>query len=570
LKFRRSACLAFALLVTATFPAYAATSRESVQLRLLRTIQIGAPQDLGVNEIRKIADSSDSDYNSMILARSALLVLHQDTPGLLPYEELLDNVLNHLVPNGNAFLPPPGLPNLRGKETVFTMVYAMVMSGSQERAVDLLEKHMLTGIKYKQAVVLSALRNVGTQRAVALIQKYEEAGQDRNLAEMTLADEDYPALFELHDRWDMVPPQQRGRDNLRAVVQGGCNQRSAMASYWLGFFPPNSDLKKEGAELHAVETILQTNTTSCEMMEHIIALKSLALRSPKTVDYWTHLARQTKNVWERHQIVIDAYGRWGRAFAPAALELLKSDTAQYVQWELMNGNMQTRQDRAYRNYWNIWIPANLLLILEFPEGQQRPGMEQTDLDTLLRWLESGARPKDPVVSNHMLYNLADLVSDRDTRRLLHIFNEHPQRNENWWIIANLNDPGALPLLRYWSTLPAPKDQIDMLKATLSRLESRNRPQPRPAKSCCQPTEVCLAERLMRTAVPQVIIIHSEEEAGEWLRGKAAPDSDFSIRYTDALKRVAVVQRNNGAEEQWEYLYDCWRNTGQKPTSDASQ
>jgi hypothetical protein len=29
------------------------------------------------------------------------------------------------------------------------------------------------------------------------------------------------------------------------------------------------------------------------MIDHIIALKSLALRSPETVDYWTGLARET-------------------------------------------------------------------------------------------------------------------------------------------------------------------------------------------------------------------------------------------------------------------------------------
>ena len=57
------------------------------------------------------------------------------------------------------------------------MVYAMVMSGNQEQVTDVLEKHLLTGGKYKQAIVLSALRNIGTPRAVGLIQKYAEAGR---------------------------------------------------------------------------------------------------------------------------------------------------------------------------------------------------------------------------------------------------------------------------------------------------------------------------------------------------------------------------------------------------------
>jgi hypothetical protein len=130
-----------------------------------------------------------------MLARSALLVLHQDDPKLISFEELLDAVLNHIVDDGTPFTPLTDLPNFRAKETVFTMVYAMVMSGNQDQAVEILARHSLTGSRYKQAVVLSALRNVGTPRALSIIQQYAEKGQDRNLAETTLADEDYPVPF---------------------------------------------------------------------------------------------------------------------------------------------------------------------------------------------------------------------------------------------------------------------------------------------------------------------------------------------------------------------------------------
>jgi hypothetical protein len=217
-----------------------AAAREPLERRLLRTIQVGAPQDVTVAEIKRLADNPNAKYIDAILGRSALLVLQQDDPKLVPYNELLDSVLNNLLPNTNAFPTLPPLPDFRGKETVFTMVYAMVMSGNQEAVTDILEKHLLTGGKYKQAIVISALRNIGTPRAVGLIQKYAEAGQESNLAQTAIADEDYPVLFEMHDRWNMIPPADRNRDNLRAIVQSGCNQRAAMAAYWLGFFAPAS------------------------------------------------------------------------------------------------------------------------------------------------------------------------------------------------------------------------------------------------------------------------------------------------------------------------------------------
>jgi hypothetical protein len=575
---RSSLRLTFFLLLTlaSCVSPPSSAAREPLKRRLLRTIQIGAPQDVTLAEITRIAEDANSKYLDNILARSALLVLQKDDSKLVSYTELFGGVLNNLVHDSNAFPPLPDLPDFRGKETVFTMVYAMVMSGNQERATDVLEQNLLTGSKYKQALVLSALRNIGTPRAIGLIQKYSEAGQESNLAQTALADEDYPVLFEMHDRWNLIPPPQRTRDNLRAIVQSGCNQRVAMATYWLGFFAPNIDPNKEVAELQALEGILRINTPDCEMMEHVIALKALALRSRKSVEYWDRLARRTSNVWERHQIVINAWARFGRAFAPAALNLLATEPSQYVQWELLDGNLQTRQNYVYRPYWAIWLPANILVPMEFPESITLPAkreMDEKDLNALLTWLESSAHPKDPWVYNHMLYNLAPLVSADDTRRLLRLFAAHPERTKNYWIVDNLRDPSALPLLQYWSTPPAPNgvssaagvpnnDQLEILKRLVARLDNRSRNPSPSAKPCCDATELCLLEHVKRdqpSASP--VEIHSDEEAKAWLNSsQATTASDVNVTYADELKRIAIVRLRTGDEQHWQFLYDCWHRT----------
>jgi hypothetical protein len=485
----------------------AGASGDTVPQRLLRTVQIGAPQGLTFAQIKKLAADQNTPYTTAMLARSALLVLHQDDPGLIPYNELLDGVLNHLLRDGNAFQPPPGLPDFRGKETVFAMVYAMVMSGQQEQAVSLLGPHLASGSQYKQAVVLSALRNIGTPSAIGLIQQYAERGPDRNVGENALADEDYPSLADIYSRWGLVPPERRTQDSLRAMVQSGCNERAVMAAYWLGFFPPNIDPNKEAAELQSLEAIFRTNNGNCEMMEHVIALKSLGLRTAKSPGYWKRLAAQTSNVWEQHQIVINAWGRWGAKFAPAALDLLGTVPAQYVQWELLNGNLDTRMGEKYRTYWDIWLPANILLVqredeLLRPARYGAPPMDETNLNTLLAWLESGERPRDPWVFNHLLYHLAPLVSGDDTFRLLGLFNALPQRNDNWWIVQSLRDPAALPLLDYWVTLPAPANQQQMLKNTIATLE-RSAAQTRAttkSTACCGPSEECLRQQLSAAAI----------------------------------------------------------------------
>jgi hypothetical protein len=161
----------------------------TVPAQLLRTVQIGTPQGITDGQIRAIVQDPKTDFITFFLARSALLVLQQDDPRWEKFESLLTRVLNTPLASGNEYPQPAGLrPGFGGKELVFSMVYAMVMSGQQERAVDVLEQHLATGGFYKQAVVLQALRNIGTQRAKGLIQKYQEKGDYHNLSENTLVD----------------------------------------------------------------------------------------------------------------------------------------------------------------------------------------------------------------------------------------------------------------------------------------------------------------------------------------------------------------------------------------------
>jgi len=255
--------------------------------------------------------------------------------------------------------------------------------------------------------------------------------------------------------------------------------------------------------------------------------------------------------------------------------LLQTDGAQYVQWELLNGNFETRQGREYRNYWDIWIPADVLAVLQFDDAQGPAALDPAELDAMLDWLEAGARPRDAVVLNHMIYHLAAFTSDDDTRRLLRIFDKLPERNQNWWILQTLRDPQALSLLRYWSTLPAPRDQQEMLEHTIGSLVSRSASRGSAVKLCCEATEECLLQHVRHSdktngvVAPADVEISSETEARNWLDGGATPAAKITIRYVDELKRSTVVRRGDGAEEHWQYLYDCWRNvdksSGDNPT-----
>jgi hypothetical protein len=536
----------------------------AAQLRLLRTIQIGVPQDFTADQIRAIVQEPKTTYLTHMLARSALQVLQLDHPEWESFENLLSSVLNTPLASGNEYPQPPGLRSgFGGKELVFTMVYALVMSGKQQRAVDILEQHLWTGSQYKQAVALQALRNIGTQRAIGLIQRYQEKGDYHNLAENTLSDQDLPVLFEVYNRWNVIRPAARTRSNLLKILQGGCGERESMAAYWLGFFPPDPDAVQEQTELSALRALYRNDSPKCDFMTRLIAIKSLGLRSAESIDYWADLLRKEPQVWLRHQILINAFGHYGRQFTPAALDLLAREPSQYIQWQLMQGNIECREGQRFRSYWDIWIPVTLQFLLVFPDPGHQERMSAADQNQLLDWLESGHRPQDRVVLNHMIYCLVSQTRGRNTRRLLALFNNLPDRNKNWWILTPLEDPTALPLLNYYATLPAPKDQHQELAALIENSQ-RTSKVPEKHATCCEPTEACLRSKLGEESNQQSRI-RSEEGARAWLRGALTSRPAYQIKFSGPLRRVATVHRQGKRDQRWEYLYDCWRKTD-APTS----
>lgn len=190
-------------------------------------------------------------------------------------------------------------------------------------------------------------------------------------------------------------------------------------------------------------------------------------------------------------------------------------------------------------------------------------MSLLDQDDLLHWLETGHRPQDRVVFNHMIYNLLPHTRGGNTRRVLTIFNSLSDRNNNWWILALLEDTSALPLLRYYESLPAPKDQREQLLGIMMELE-RRRTAPEPNATCCEPTQECLRSLVERDS-PQATKIESEQSARAWLKGTLEPKTSYEVGFSGPLERTATVHRSLGPDEPREYLYDCWRKTDVDPS-----
>ncbi|HTM42781.1 MAG TPA: hypothetical protein VL177_17815, partial [Terriglobales bacterium] len=268
--------------------------------------------------------------------------------------------------------------------------------------------------------------------------------------------------------------------------------------------------------------------------------------------------RTEPQIWLRHQILINAFARFGRQFAPAALDLLASEPSQYIQWQLMQGNIETRMGQRFRTYWDMWIPVGLQFLVVFPDPGHQGTMSAADQEQLLRWLESGHRPQDRVVLNHMLYALMSQTRGRNTRRLLTVFNNLSDRNKNWWIVTPLEDPSAVPLLKYYASLPSPNDQHQQLAALVENLQRQNSEPERKKSTCCEPTAACLRSMLGDESAQQTEI-RSEQSARAWLAGSPRVTT-YRISFSGPLNRTAVVHRPGKRNQHWQYLYDCWRRT----------
>lgn len=538
-----------------------APGAELLERRLVRTVQLGVA-DAEPAEMLAYAKSSATDFVGHCLARAALVVLGRDE-GFpeWPLERLLDREMSLLAgsANGNAFPARAGLPEgFAGDDLAFTLVYALAVTGQADKAVDVLEKRLDSDDALVRGVALQGLRNLGLPHADALLEKARRAGRDRNLPENLLADLYYPFLADLASRLRLVPPAARTREALLEMAASPCGEKAALAVYLMGFLADaQAGASPELARLR------QLARADCFYTRYF-AVRSLALRSRETLGFWLDLLRDTSDNWQRHQIVRAATFGLGPEFTERSLGLLAAEPGQYVQWELMQGFLETRQGARFRDYWDLWQPTTLVYRLYFREGGGP--LPEADRDRLLRWLESGARPRDDWVRNHLFYRLAGEVAGRDTRRYLRAFDGLRGDGGPWWILSGLRDPGALPLLRYWLTLPSEQSQHAQLEDLVRRLEAAAAGTAG-GPPCCTPTEECLLATVRARAAGSLApILGGRDEAQAWLGESALTErTRRQVRFVGPLAREAWV-RFGTRVERYEHLYGCWQRT--EPASEG--
>ena len=463
--------LACASLLIGILPGAEALAAESMELRLLRTIWIGTPQGIQPEEIVRYAKNESTELVGYTLARTALWVIGERNGWpAWPLTRLLDKTMNELHRGDLGGLPADVPAGFGAEDLVGTLVYALVMSGQTDEAIDVLEPSLRSQSEFARAVALQMLRHIGTRRANGLVQQAADTGPDTMLAGNLLADQEFPFLHELAARWALIPPKARTREQLFAIASQQTDRQAELALYLLGFFPQEEFSSQSQRE---VDLLRRFTHESCHLARYF-GIRSLALRSIETRESWSDLLRAEIDPWQRAQLVRIGFARFGRQFADAALERLADEPSQYVQWELMDGALAALGGTSLRDFWDLWQPATLQFRITFTD--EASTWSPDAMDRVLSWLERGARPGDPAVRNQLLYQLVPHVHGEETLRLLAMFDSLPDKAQQWWVLGLLDDPSALPQLRAWQALDTSDEQREQLALLIQRLEAHAAPE----------------------------------------------------------------------------------------------
>lgn len=535
----------------------AAHSDDLSRMDLIRTTQLGAPYNTSVREIIEYSKSTKTNFLGHILAKSALLsVGHEELLDSWPVSKLLDRLLNQIVQNSPSYSRLEELPpGFNAEHAVFTMVYAMVVADQVDLATRVLAQHTKTESHFKKSVVSQALHMIGTRKANDLIQRIieKESGDYfylRDEIKGLLGFEHVPFLEDLRQHLKLIPPEKRGRENLVKIAsRKQCDRQSVLAVYFLGFFHNQDDQDD-------IALLRELTKSGCGVIHRYFAVRSLALRSEETLDFWMGLINQELDAWLRAYLVRVVYVHFREAFLDKGLELLATEPAQHVQWELMWSNIQLRRRDVWRSYWDLWLTPTLQF--RITHDQRKSRMYPKDTKDLLVWLQKGNYPRDSWVHTSMLRQIGMDVTGSQTTWLLDYLEEYEKEKSVFSAVQGLSDPRALDRVQKWADQENDPKRKAMLLSVVNRLKGiKEAEEEVPEEPCCDKTAVCLLATVRDLNEKR----HDGNSAlnptqSEWLGSDYINRDD--IRFIDKDGTHAEISFPNPPRvEHWKHAADCW-------------
>ncbi len=559
--------------LAAALPAAAsAAPAEPVEIRLLRTVHLGALQGLSEADLRRLSAPEESSYVRYTLSRAALLVLERDAGAPeFPGPKLLDQSLAQVKPDALTGLLPAGAPPGYGMDDlIYTLTYALAVSGHGGAAERVLIQHLDGGSELKRSIAMQALHNLGSPRGQEAIQKATQVREIGFLASTLLVQDQFPPLQELAAHWHDIPLAERSRETLASEVEKageGCGPRSILALFLAGYLPPAADPAQQRRELESLHRAATDLPLQGCYNGRMFGLRSYGLRTRGVPAVWATLAGRLETGWQRVLAVRIGFAHFPQEMVPSALDRLAVEPEQDVQWELLWAILGAGKGVVFRDGWDLWnLSPHRQFRLSFPGSF--PRIAQPQVDRLLDWLESGRRPADNQVFDWLLCELGRSASGADAFRLLRAYLARPAAERQAWVLMDLAEPATLPALRYLRDQTQDPANRESLSGGIETLESggANGYTGKSPEICCKPTRECLLSQYEQQVFRQSKEpLQSEAELRDWIaKGLAARPE---VKFLDTLQRVAEIRNSYGAKPfRFEHLYGCWRWVGGKGAS----
>lgn len=569
---------------------------EPIEVRLLRTVHLGALQGLSEADLRRMSGPGEPSYVRYVLSRAALLVLgRDDRVPEFPVERLLDQALAQLKPGAiqEGLLPAGAPPGFGADDLIYTLTYALAargkshfgenrplilkdlwtrnrpsehlchgllaVSGRGAAAEQVLVRHVGGGSELKRCVAMQALHNLGSRRGQDVIQQATQVREIGFVVGTLLVQDQFPPLQELAAHWNDIPLAERSRETLARDAASGCGPRAILALFLAGYLPPADNPAQQRRELDVLRrAALDLPLEGC-FNGRMFGLRSYGLRTRSVPAVWTTLAGRLENGWQRVLAVRIGFAHYPQEVVPAALDRLAVEPQQDVQWELLWGALFAGKGLVFRDFWDLWnLSPHRQVRLSFPGSF--PPIDRPRQDRLLDWLESGHHPGDGQVYNWLLCELARSVRGADAFRLLRAYLARPAAERHAWVLQDLAEPAALPALRYLRDYAQTPEDREALAGGIEILENAtaNLYSGRAPEICCAPTRECLLsqyeQQVFRKSDQR---LRNETELKDWIaKGLAAKPE---IRFLDSLHRVAEIRDGRGPQPlRFEHLYGCWR------------
>jgi hypothetical protein len=534
----------------------ARAASEPLEVRLLRTIHLGALQEVAADDLLRLSGTSPGSLRS-VLARTALLVLEREAGASgPPVETLLDQAFSRLEPR-TGLLPPGAPPGFGGDDLIYTLTYALTVSRQADTAIRVLERHVDLGTEYERSVALQALHNIGSVRAQVAIRRAVAVREIGFLANALLVEDQFPKLEELAAHWHDIPLARRSRAELLHDLADGCSSRAILAFFLAGYLPPAATPVQERAEQRDLyRAALELPLRGC-YNGRMFALRSYGLRSHGVPVIWAALATRLETGWQRVLAARIGFARFPRDFVPMALDRLAVEPEQDVQWELLWGSLCAGKGVVFRDFWDLWsLAPHRQFRLSHPGSF--PRLTLADQQRLLTWLETGHRPGDRQVYDWLLCELSRSAFGSEAFRVLRAYLARPLADRHEWVLTDLAEPATLPVLRYLRDHAANKEDKDSLAGGIQVLEegSGNLYTGLSPVICCDPTPACLLAQYDRQLfrLPGRFL-RNETEVAAWvqsgLTGKPV------IKMLDS--RLAEVHDPlTGQDLRFEHRAGCWK------------